>query len=51
MNLCQSNKYLAEEVRDFIQNVDGAKEEESITDYLVWKWKDIDSRMAPFWRQ
>jgi hypothetical protein len=41
--LCDSNKALGLEVRDFIRNVPDAKEE-SITDYLVWKWRLLDSR-------
>lgn len=43
MDLCESNKALAKEVADFLFNVDDLKEE-SITDYLVWKWKEIDKR-------
>ena len=43
MDLCESNKKVAKEVRDFIQNVPDVKEE-SITDYLVWKWAEIDKR-------
>lgn len=41
--LCQCNKAVGLEVRDFILNVPDAKEE-SITDYLVWKWRLLDSR-------
>ena len=43
MNLCQSNRELNKEIKEFILNVDDVKEE-SITDYLVWKWKEIDKR-------
>jgi len=42
-SLCNSNKTLAKEVADFLLNVADVKEE-SITDYLVWKWKEIDKR-------
>lgn len=42
-SLCDSNKALGLEVRDFILNVPDAKEE-SITDYLVWKWRLLDAR-------
>lgn len=41
--LCDSNKAVGLEVRDFILNVPDAKEE-SITDYLVWKWRLLDAR-------
>ena len=41
--ICRENIALGIEVRDFIQNVPGAKEE-SITDYLMWKWRALDSR-------
>jgi len=41
--LCDCNKALGREVRDFILNVPDAKEE-SITDYLVWKWRLLDKR-------
>jgi hypothetical protein len=41
--LCESNKALGREVREFILNVPDAKEE-SITDYLVWKWRLLDKR-------
>lgn len=41
--LCGSNKAVGFEVRDFILNVPDAKEE-SITDYLVWKWRLLDAR-------
>ncbi|OIR24685.1 DUF6615 family protein [Bathymodiolus thermophilus thioautotrophic gill symbiont] len=41
MNLCKSNQDLTREIKEFILNVDHVKEE-SITDYLVWKWKEMD---------
>jgi hypothetical protein len=41
--LCDSNKAVGLEVRDFIVNVPDVKEE-SITDYLVWKWRSLDAR-------
>ncbi len=43
MDLCQSNKAISKEVKNFILNVGDIKEE-SITDYLVWKWKEIDNK-------
>ena len=42
-DLCVANKAVGVEVRDFILNVPDAKEE-SITDYLVWKWRALDTR-------
>lgn len=41
--LCEANKVVGIEVRDFIANVPDVKEE-SITDYLVWKWRQLDAR-------
>lgn len=41
--LCKANKAIGLEVRNFIVNVPGVKEE-SITDYLVWKWRLLDAR-------
>lgn len=43
MTLCESNRRLSEEVQGFLRNVPDLKEE-SITDYLVWKWGEIDKR-------
>ena len=40
---CDCNKAIGLEVRDFVRNVPDVKEE-SITDYLIWKWKLLDSR-------
>lgn len=44
MNLCESNRKVSEEVKNFLLNVTDVKEE-SITDYLVWKWGEIDNRL------
>jgi hypothetical protein len=43
MNICESNKIISREIKDFILNVQDVKEE-SITDYLAWKWRELDSR-------
>lgn len=43
MNICESNKAVSLEVLNFMQNVADIKEE-SITDYLVWKWRELDKR-------
>jgi hypothetical protein len=43
MNICDANKSLSLEVKKFLENVKDVKEE-SITDYLVWKWKELDKR-------
>ncbi|ARU26078.1 DUF6615 family protein [Cellvibrio sp. PSBB006] len=43
MNLCESNKAVSLEVKNFMLNVPDVKEE-SITDYLVWKWRELDAR-------
>ncbi len=40
---CTCNKELVQEVKDFIKHVKDVKEE-SITDYLMWKWKEFDPR-------
>lgn len=42
-SLCDSNKAIGLEVKNFISNVADIKEE-SITDYLVWKWRELDKR-------
>lgn len=42
MNICDSNKAISLEVKKFISNVPDVKEE-SITDYLVWKWHELDT--------
>jgi hypothetical protein len=43
MNICDANLALELEVRRFIENVGDVKEE-SITDFLVWKWRELDKR-------
>lgn len=43
MNICDANLALELEVRQFIENVSDVKEE-SITDFLVWKWRELDKR-------
>lgn len=39
--LCSCHKLLAEKVQEFLNNLTDVKEE-SITDYLMWKWKEVD---------
>ncbi len=41
--ICDTNKKLSNRVKEFIDNVSDVGEE-SITDFLVWQWKEIDSR-------
>jgi hypothetical protein len=43
VNICDAHKVLGAQVKDFLRNVPNANEE-SITDYLVWKWRDLDKR-------
>lgn len=43
MNICESNKEISRDLVGFIQNVANIKEE-SITDYLTWKWRESDKR-------
>lgn len=43
MELCEANRAIAKEIKNFIKNVPQVKEE-SITDYLVWKWSLLDKR-------
>lgn len=43
MNICESNRAVSTEVFNFMQNVGDIKEE-SITDYLAWKWRELDKR-------
>lgn len=43
MDICEANLALDLEVRRFIENVSDVKEE-SITDFLVWRWREIDRR-------
>lgn len=41
--ICEENKKVSKLVHDFIVNVSDVGEE-SITDYLIWKWREIDRR-------
>lgn len=43
--LCAANQALGLEIREFMTHVTDVKEE-SITDYLVWKWKLLDARFS-----
>jgi hypothetical protein len=43
VNLCDVHKSVAAEVKQYLLNVPTVNEE-SITDYLVWKWRMLDSR-------
>jgi hypothetical protein len=43
MTICDANKAVSLEVKNFMLNVPDVKEE-SITDYLVWKWRELDAR-------
>ena len=43
MNICDANLALDLEVRRFMENVGDVKEE-SITDFLVWRWRELDKR-------
>lgn len=43
MNHCQSHKSVTHEVKEFMLNVEGVGEE-SITDFLLWKWALIDKK-------
>lgn len=43
MTICESNKAVSLEVKNFMLNVPDVKEE-SITDYLVWKWRELDTK-------
>ena len=44
MTLCEEGKRISKEVSGFIGNVSEVKEE-SITDYLMWKWRELNSRL------
>jgi hypothetical protein len=44
MKLCEENKRISKEVSGFIENVSEVKEE-SITIFLMWKWREADSRL------
>lgn len=43
MNICDAHLALDLEVRRFMENVGNVKEE-SITDFLVWRWRELDKR-------
>lgn len=43
IDICASNKAVSLEVKNFMIKVPDVKEE-SITDYLVWKWREVDKR-------
>lgn len=42
-SFCKANYRLSVEVREFMERVRGVKEE-SITDFLVWRWGELDER-------
>lgn len=42
-SVCSCNEKLVKEIKSFLENVRDVKEE-SITDYLVWKWAEMDKR-------
>lgn len=44
MKLCEENLKISKDVFGFIANVNEVKEE-SITDYLLWKWREADNRL------
>ncbi|MDD4963136.1 MAG: hypothetical protein PHI11_04350 [Gallionella sp.] len=39
--LCQANKTVSDKLSRFLSNVPDVKEE-SVTDYLMWKWRELD---------
>lgn len=41
--ICENNKRISADVKNFIKNVSKLNEE-SITDYLVWKWRELDRK-------
>lgn len=43
MNACDAHKAVTADVKQYLLNVPSVNEE-SITDYLVWKWRLLDSR-------
>jgi hypothetical protein len=43
VNACDAHKAVTAEVKQYLLNVPSVNEE-SITDYLVWKWRLLDSR-------
>ncbi|MXS83743.1 DUF6615 family protein [Nitrosomonas oligotropha] len=42
-NFCSATKAISLDVKNFMENVPDVKEE-SITDYLVWRWRELDKR-------
>lgn len=46
-SLCSQALDIDREVREFLLEVNGLNEE-SVTDYLLWKWSELDSRMHRF---
>ncbi len=47
MTICRKNKHLNQDIKNFMVYVDNVKEE-SITDYLMWKWAEMDPRFRYF---
>jgi hypothetical protein len=43
MNICDSNRAVSLEMLNFMRHVADIKEE-TITDYLAWKWRELDKR-------
>lgn len=43
MDTCTATKAVSLDVKSFMENVPDVKEE-SITDYLVWRWRELDKR-------
>jgi len=41
--LCQANRELSRRVASFLDRV-GSAREESVTEYLLWQWREIDDR-------
>ena len=44
---CKKNKRVSSDVKEFMINVPDVKEE-SITDYLFWKWRKLNSKFNYF---
>lgn len=43
MNICEANIALSREVHEFLINVPDVNEE-SVTDFLIWRWRQLDKR-------
>jgi len=43
MNICKKDKQISHNVWEFIEHVKNVGEE-SITDYLIWQWSELDSK-------